>query len=321
MLKSLFVVGAVAIGLTIAGGGEVYAQTFPSKPIRMIAPAAGGGADLVARLVAQGLSVSLGQQVIVDNRGGASGIIAVQILTRAAPDGYTLLFWDTSIFTLPLMKTVPYDPIKDFAPITLADSSPNVLVVHPSVPVKSVKELIALAKAKPGQLNYGSGSSGASPHLAAELFNSMAGVNIVRIAYKGTGPAFNDLLGGQLQLMFTTGGWSQHAKAGRLVALAVTSAKPSALAPGLPTIAASGVPGYEAGTIHGLYAPAGTPPPIINRLYEETARVLNQADMKEKLLNSGFESVGATPQQFVAKLKAEVVKWGKVIKDANIRAE
>ena len=321
MLRTRMALYRLAVGCMIVACGDLSAQSFPSKPIRMIAPEAGGGADLVARIVAQGLSVNFGVPVIVDNRGGAAGIIAAQILTRSAPDGHTLLFYGSGILTLPMMKAVPYDPMKDFAPITLADSSPNVLVVHPTLPVRSVKELIALAKVKPGQLNYGSGSTGAAPHLSAELFKAMAGVNIVRVTYKGTGPALNDLIGGQLHLMFTTGGWSQHVKAGRLIALASTSAVPSALAPGLPTVAASGVPGYEAESIHGLYAPSGTPAAVINRLYQETARVLNQAEVKDKLLIAGVETVGSTPQQFAASLKKEEIKWRKVIKDADIRAE
>ncbi len=303
--------------------GVTSAQNYPSKPIRMIAPEVGGGNDFVARLIAQGLTGVLGQQIVVDNRGSAGGVIAAQLLARAHADGYTLLFYSSGIWTAPfLQENVRYDVLRDFSPITLAASSPNTVVVHPSLAVNSVRELIALAKTKPGVLNYASGNSGSANHLAAELFKSMAGVDIVRITYKGTGAALNDVAAGQVQLMFPAiGSVAPHVKAGRLKALAVTSAEPSALAPGLPTVSASGLPGYEAVAMSGVFAPGKTPAPLIDRLNREIVQFLNAADVKEKLLRSGVEATGSTPQEFASKIKTEMARLSKVIKDAGIRAE
>jgi tripartite-type tricarboxylate transporter receptor subunit TctC len=311
--------GAVLLMLA----GTLCAQSFPAKPIRVYTAEAGGGADVVARLIAQGLTASFNRQVIVENQGAASGAVAAQAVAKSPPDGYTLLFFGSGIWLLPYLRAnVPYDPVRDFTAITLADRSPTVLVVHPSLPVRSVRELIALAKAHPGELNYASGSTGAAPHLAAELFNSMAKVRITRVNYKGTGPALNDLVGGQVQLMFTTTGTGlAQVKSGRLRALGVTSREPSALAPGIPTIAASGVPGYEADSTHGLLAPAGTPPAIVELLNQETVRVLNRADVKEKLLAVGVEAVGTTPASFAATIKDDMAKWGKLIREVGIRAD
>ena len=303
--------------------GVTSAQNYPSKPIRMIAPEVGGGNDFVARLIAQGLTGVLGQQIVVDNRGSAGGVIAAQLLARAPADGYTLLFYSSGIWTAPFLQAdVRYDVLRDFSPITLAASSPNTVVVHPSLAVNSVRELIALTKAKPGVLNYASGNSGSANHLAAELFKSMAGVDIVRITYKGTGPALNDVAAGQVQLMFPAiGSVAPHVKAGRLKALAVTSAEPSALAPGLPTVSASGLPGYEAVAMSGVFAPGKTPAPLIDRLNREIVRFLNTADVKEKLLRSGVEAAGSTPLEFASKIKTEMARLSKAIKDAGIRAE
>jgi tripartite-type tricarboxylate transporter receptor subunit TctC len=301
--------------------GVVCAQTYPNKPIRMVTSAAGGSADFAARLIAQGLTGDLGQQVVVDNRGGSVST-SVAIVAKAPPDGYTLLLYASSLWIAPLLQQVSYDPIKDFSPITLAASSPYILVVHPTVPVTSVKELIALAKAKPGELNYGSSGLGTANHLAAELFNAMAGVSIVHVPYKGAGPALNALIGGQLQVMFpSAGSVTSHIKSGRLKALGVTSAGPSALAPGLPTVAAAGVPGYESLLMIGVFTPAGVPAAIINRLNQEIVKALRKADTKERLFNAGVEAVGGTPAQLAASVKSEMVRLGKVIKDAGIRAE
>jgi tripartite-type tricarboxylate transporter receptor subunit TctC len=288
--------------------------------MRIVTSEPGGGSDFTARVVALGLSASLGQQVIVDNRAGT--VTAAQIMTRAAPDGYTLLSYNNSLWTLPLLQPMFYDTLRDFTPITLATRSPNVLVVHPSVPVTTVRELVAHAKAHPGALNYASGTVGSSNHLAAELFKALAGVNIARIGYKGSGFAVNDLIGGQVQLMFaTSGSIAPHVKSGRLRALAVTSAQPSALTPGLPTIAASGVAGYEAVTMYGLYAPATTPDAIISRLNREAARFLQTPEIKDKLFGAGVETVGGSPQEFTAAIRADIARLAKVIKDAGIRAE
>jgi len=319
MLIKRFVEWMFSIGMMVLGAGIVFGQNYPNKPIRIVASAAGGSGDFAARLIAQGLSGALSQQVVVDNRGG---VIPGEIVSKAPPDGYTLLIDAASFWIGPLLQETPYDPVKDFAPVTLTDSAPNVLVVNPSLPVKSVKELIALAKARPGELNYGSSSTGSTPHLAAELFNMMAGVKIVRVPFKGSGPAVISLLGGQVQLMFATAGSvAPHVKSGRLRALAVASLQPSALAPGLPTIAASGVPGYEAVAFEGMFAPAKTPVAIIDRLNQEIVRVLNRAEVKERFFNAGVETVGSTPEEFATAIKSNVAKWGKLIKEAGIRDE
>ena len=221
-----------------------------------------------------------------------------------------------------MLRQVSYDPLHDFAPITLAGSSPNILAIHPSVPAKTVPELIALAKKRPGELNYSSSSTGASPHLAAELLKSMAGINIVRVAYKGSGPALTALLGGEVQFMFpSTGSANALLKSGKLRPLAVTALKPTALAPGLPTVSESGLPGYESASLLAVFAPAGTPNAIVQRLNQEMAKALQRADARERLFNAGVEAVGSTPEQFAATLKAEMGKWGKVIRDAGIRSE
>ena len=295
------------------------ADNWPLHPLRIVTSEPGGGSDFTARVVAQGLTASLGQQVIVDNRAGT--ITAAQIMVKAAGDGYTLLSYNNSLWTLPLLQPMFYDVLRDFIPITLATRSPNILVTHPSVPVTTVRELVAHAKANPNALNYASGTVGSTNHLAAELFKALAGVQIARIGYKGSGYAVNDLIGGQVQLMFaTSGSIAPHVKSGRLRALAVTSAQSSALAPGLPTIAAS-VPGYEAVTMYGLYAPAKTPAAIIERLNREAARYLQTPEIKDKLFGAGVETVGDAPQAFTAAIKADVARLSKVIRDAGIRAE
>ncbi|MBI3069160.1 MAG: tripartite tricarboxylate transporter substrate binding protein [Betaproteobacteria bacterium] len=314
---------ALSAGMMALGAGGVTAQNYPTKPIRIVAAGPGGTGDFVARLVGQGLTVRLGQQVVVENRAAGGGIIAAQTVAQAAPDGYTLLSYGPTIWLLPfLRRSVPYDPVRDFSPVTSLVTAPNLLVVHPSLPAKSVKELIALAKARPGELNYGSGATGATPHLAAELFKTMAGVDIVRINYKSTGQALNDLIAGQVQLMFSSAAAGlMHVKSGRLRALAVTSAQPSALFPGMPTVAAAGLPGYESASIFAVFAPAKTPAALIHRLNQEIVRVLNGADAREKLLNSGLEAVGSSPEEFAATMKSEMARWGKVIKDAGIRPD
>jgi tripartite-type tricarboxylate transporter receptor subunit TctC len=318
-----FLVAAIFFGVMMLGGGIVYGQNYPSKPIRIVGSASGSGSDLVARIIAQGLTGIFGQQVIIDNRAGTGGINAAEIVTKAPPDGYTLLYYSSNLWLLPLLQdNVPYDPVKDFAPITLTFRSPNLLVVHPSLPVRSVKDLIALAKARPGALNYGSGPTGSSNHLAAELFKAMANVNIVRIPYKGIAAVFTDLLGGQVQIVFSTAvSATPHVKSGRLRALAVTTAVPSALAPGLPTMAASGLPGYESAQMYGVFAPAGTPAALIRRLNEEIVRVLNNPDVKEQLFNIGVEVVASSPEQFAAAIKSDIARMGKVIKEARIKAD
>lgn len=275
-----------------------------------------GSGDFVARLIAPGLAENLGQQVIVDSRG----IVAGEIVAKAPADGHVLLAYGSPLWLLPFMRdNVAYDPVRDFAPLTLAASAPNILVLHPAVPARSVEELIALARAKPGELNYGAGSSGSSAQMAAELFNAMARVNTVRVSYKGTGPALIALIGAQVQLMFpNAGSVKPHLATGRLRALAVTTAAPSALAPGLPTLAASGLPGYESGSPFGLFAPVKTPAALVQRLHQEVVKVLGRTDVKEKFFNLGVETIASSPDQLAATVRSEMAKWGRIIRDAGI---
>ena len=309
----------IPAGALLFGASPACAQSYPNKPIRIITSAPGNGDDLAARLIAQGVAGALGQQVVVDNRG----FVAVEMVAKAAPDGYTVLLYGSPMWLAPFMReSVPYDPVTDFSAVTWATVSPNILVVHPALAVKSVAELVAAAKAKPGELNYGTGSAGSTPHLAAALFKSMTGVNIVRVPYKGSAPALTALIGGQLQFMFpSTSSVAPHLNSGRLKALAVTSAQPSALAPGLPTMAASGLPGYESASLLGVFAPAATPAALVNRLNHEMVRALTRSDAKERLFNSGVEAVGSSPEQFAATVKSEMAKWGKIIRDVGIRDE
>ncbi len=308
--------GLLATGVMLLFAGAADAQEFPTKPIRIVTSAAGGGGDLSTRVIAQGVSGPLGQQVVVDNRA----VIGAEFVAKSPPDGYTLILYGSNIWTAPLLQSTPWDPVRDFSPIMIATNAPNEIVVHPSLPVKNVRELIALAKAKPGSLNYATASTGSSTHLAAELFKSMAGINIVRINYKGPGAAISDLLSGQVQIMISTAASvSPHVKSGRLRALAVGSPRPSALTPGLPTVAASGLPGYEAESPFGLFAPVKTPASVISRLNQEIAQVLQRAEVKERLFNSGIEPVGSSPEQLAAFVKADMARLGKVIKDNNIR--
>jgi tripartite-type tricarboxylate transporter receptor subunit TctC len=319
MLTTRLTVSIALVGIMILSAGLVSGQEYPNKPIRIVTDAAGGNTDLQARLIAQGISGPLGQPVIVDNR--PSGVIPIEVVSKALPDGYILLVNSGTLWIEPLLRKTPYDPVRDFSPITLAAMSPLILVVHPSLPVKSVKDLIALAKAKPGELNYSSGPTGGPNHLAAELFKSMAGVNIVHVSYQGGGPAVTALMGGEVQLLFSLAATATpHVRSGKLRALAVSSAQPSALAPDLPTVAMT-LPGYEAGSMTGMFAPAKTPQAIINRLNQEIVRFLKTPETKEKFLSAGIEPVGSSPAESGAKMKSEMAALGKVIKDAGIKAE
>jgi tripartite-type tricarboxylate transporter receptor subunit TctC len=319
MFKSVsgLLAGFVASGAT----GVAVAQSWPTKPLRMLTAELGGGSDLSARLIANGLSATIGQQVIVDNRVG--GVIIADIAAKSAPDGYTLFTYSSTLWLIPFMrKETPYDPVKDFAPVTLVGSSPMILVTHPSVQANTMKELIALAKAKPGVINFASGPSGAIPHLAGELFKAMAGIDIVHIGYKGVGLAVTDVIGGRIQMMFPNASAAlPQVKAGRLRAHAVSSAKPSALAPGLPTLAESGLPGYECVAMYAVFLPAKTPAALVNRLNKEIVQVLNRPDTKEKFLSASTEIVASTPQGLADTMKSEMARMGKVIKAANISAE
>ena len=300
------------------------AQNYPAKTVRIIAPfPPGGSVDVVGRLLAAKLTENIGQPVIVDNRSGASGNIGMELAARSAPDGYTLV-----INTLPLvtnqflMSRMPYDAIRDFAPISHVTSSPSLVTVHPSLPVRSVKELIALAKARPGQLNYSAAGIGTNPHIAGELFNLLAGVDIVAVQYKGGGPADTATIAGEVGVTF--GNVSQqvgYIKAGRLRALAVTSAKRSALLPDLPTVAEAGVPGYDFVTWHGILAPKETPRPIITYLNEQLKMVLTAPDQARLWQERGLEVVASSPAEFATHIEREQTKWGKVIKERGIKAE
>jgi tripartite-type tricarboxylate transporter receptor subunit TctC len=319
MRLSRFMVFIYSVGIVLINIDAASAQAYPSKPIRIVTSPAGGGSDFVTRLVAQGLTGPLGQPIVVDNR---TLFISGEVASRSPPDGYTLLLSSSTLWVATLLQKAPYDPVADFAPISTTTRSPNMLVVHPSLPAKSVQDLIALAKARPGVLNYGSSTIGSSLHLAAELFKSMAGVNITHISYKATGIAVNDLLGGHLELMFSSiSPVIPHVKTGKLRALAITTTTPSALLPGLPTVAASGLPGYESVSLDGLFAPAKTPAAIISRLHQELVRLLNQPEVKEKFFNTGSEVVGNSPEEFGAAVRGELTRLSKVIKDAGIRAD
>ena len=309
---------AVALLAALAAGSAVAADVYPSKPVRFVTSEPGGGNDIVARVLADGLTPRLGQRVIVDNRG----IVAAEIAKNATPDGYTLLIYGANIWLLPyLRERVPWNPLTDFAPVTIAVQLPNILVVHPALPVKSVRELIDYARARPGKLDYAAGTLGVSPHLAAELFKAMAGVDIVRVPYKGGGPALNGLIAGETNLMFPNAGSAlPHIRSGRVRPLAVSSAQPSALAPGLPTLAST-VPGYEFVAVICVYAPAKTPAALVERLNREAVAVLNEPAVKDKLFNTGNEVVANTPREFADYMKKDMQRMGKVIRDAGIRAE
>ena len=299
-------------------------QAYPAKPVRLVVPSApGGGTDITARVMAPKLGEYLGQQVVVENRAGAGTMIGGELVARAAPDGYTLLMGISTLAINPAMyKKVPYDALKDFAPISQAVSLPNILVVHPSLPAKTVKELIAFSRARPGQIQFASAGVGTNPHLTAELFLSMTGLKMLHIPYKGSGAGIIDVIAGHVPVMtpsILTG--LPHAKAGRLRALGVTSARRAGGAPDIPTIAEAGVPGYEAVQWFGILAPAGTPRAIIDRVHREAVRVLQNPETKERLVADGADPVGSTPEQFAAFIRAETAKWAKVVKAIGIQPE
>jgi tripartite-type tricarboxylate transporter receptor subunit TctC len=309
----------LGIGCTVLASSSA-AQAYPNRPVRIVTSPAGGGNDFAARLIAQGLSAPLGQQVIVDNRAG--GVVPGDVAARSKPDGYTLLVAGGTFTVGPLLEKTPYDPIRDFEPITLIGVAPNVLVVHPSLPVKTVKELIALARSRPGDLNYSAATPGSQSHLAAELLKSMARVNIVRVSYKGTGQAVQAVLSGEVQLLFAnTPSVGPHVKAGKLRALAVTGLAPSPHFPSLPAMTNSGLPGYEVISMDGIYAPAKTPREIVNRLNQEIVRVVTSADVRQKFFDAGVEVVGSSPEEFARRIKAEVDQWSKIIQAGGIKVE
>jgi tripartite-type tricarboxylate transporter receptor subunit TctC len=300
------------------------AQQYPARPIRFICPfAPGGGTDILARLLAQRLYEPLGQPVIVDNRPGAGGVIGAEIAARSPADGYTIVLGSPGPLTInPSLQKVPYDTLRDFAPITLAQISPFVLLVHPSVPANSVKDLIALAKAKPGTLNYGSAGNGSVSHFSSEQFKALAGVDVVHVPYKGAGPYLIDLVAGRLQMAFENlpTVWP-NVRSGKLRLLAVGTKSRSALVPDAPTVAEAGVPGYESSTAFGVLAPAKTPAAAIARLNKELVRILHSPDIKDKMTAEGVEAVGGTPQQYAQHLKEELAKYGRIVKAAGIKPD
>jgi tripartite-type tricarboxylate transporter receptor subunit TctC len=318
------VIGAAAalVGVPAAVHAQ---QQYPSKPIRFVVPyPAGGPLDTVARLLGQKVSEAVKQPLVIDNKPGAGGNIGADAVAKAPADGYTILMGAVATHAInpSLYPNMPYDAARDFAPITQVASTPNVLVVNPSVPASSVREFIAYAKAHPGKLNFGSGSTGSAGHLAGELFKTMAGVEMTHVPYKGAGPAMNDLIGGQIQLMFDNLASSLgQVRAGKVRALAVTTARRSALAPDLPTIAESGLPGFDISTWFGVFAPAGTPRDVLERLHAEFAHALAAPELREKMLNLGAEPVGSTPDQFAAYIRAESEKYARVIRASGAKAD
>lgn len=301
------------------------AQNYPAKPVTIIVPfAAGGTTDILARVIGQALTKELGQQVIVDNRAGAGGNIGGALAAKANADGYTLFMGTvgTHAINAALYKKMTFDPVKDFAPLTRVAMVPNLLVANPARPYKNVKELIAYAKANPGKVTFGSSGSGSSIHLSGELFNSMAKVEMIHIPYKGSAPAVTDLVGGQIDIMFDNMPSAiQHVRSGRLKPLAVTTAKRSPELPEVPTIAEAGVPGYEATSWFGMFAPAATPAPVVTRLNQALVKVLADAEVKKKLAEQGAEPYSETPAQFAAFIQAEAAKWSKVVKESGATAD
>lgn len=318
---------AIGLALGVAAPLEASAATtsaYPNRPIRLIVPyAPGGGADTLARGIGQKLSEMLGYAVVIDNRGGGGTILGSDLAAKARPDGHTIiLVASTHAVVSSLHKNLPYDPIRDFAPVVRVASAPNILALHPSLPAASVKELVGLAKSRPGQLVYASSGNGGGSHLAMEFLKSMARIDLIHVPYKGTGPAVIDLLSGQAQLMFGGMiGTLTHVKSGRLKALAVSSAKRSPVVPDLPTIAESGFPGYEAATWYGVLAPAGTPVAIVRKLNTEIIATLDQPDLKQRMGGQGADPAPSTPEEFAAYIKTEVAKWAKVVKESGARPD
>jgi len=315
--------GVIASGLAAAGG--VDAQSYPVRPIRMVIPfSAGGATDVPGRLIAQKLSGALGQQVIIDNRSGAGGVIGSQIVAKAQPDGYTMLLTGTAFSLAPTIYRgkLSFDAVKDFAPVAQIALTANVLVVHPSLPPRSVREFIALVQSQPGKIDYASSGTGGAQHLMAVLFLSMARINMTHVAYRGSGPAMADLAGGHIKVGFP--GIAiviPHTKTGRLVPLGVTTARRAPELPDVPTIAEAGVPGYEAAVWYGILMPAGTPRPVIERMHGELVKLLRLPDVRDGMATAGYDIVTSRPEAFAAFLEADIAKWGRVIKEARIQPE
>ena len=320
---NLFSISAIALAALSTAAFAQDAAHYPSRPIRMIVPfAPGGGLDISTRLIGQKLTEKWGQNVVVDSRPGAATIVGTEIASRASPDGYTVLMITTTFAINPgLYSKLPYDPGRDFTPVTQLNSQPNVVVVPPSFAGNSVKDLIALAKAKPGELTFASPGAGSAPHLAAEMFQRAAGVSMIHVPYKGIPPAVTDVIGGRVTMLFTTTiSAAPHIKAGKLRAVAITSAKRQAGMPDVPTIGET-LPGYRAEAFQGMVVPAGVPQAIVTKLSAEVARIVRLPDVTERFQLDGAEPVGSTPKEFAAFLRAEMQKWSKVVKDAGIKPE
>jgi tripartite-type tricarboxylate transporter receptor subunit TctC len=313
-----------ASAMLFMGVDSTYAQSYPNQPIRFIVPyAAGGGVDMVARAVGPTLSERLGQPVVIDNRGGAGGNIGTELAARAEPNGYTIVMGAAALaINTSLYRKLRFDPVKDFVPISLISATPNILAVHPTIPAKSVRQLIQLAKAKPGSLNYGSAGNGTTSHLALELFKTMAGVEIVHIPYKGTAPAVVGLLGGEVAMMLAPAlTLISHVRSKKVNGLAVSSLKRLPAIPELPTIAESGVPGFEARQWYGVLAPTGTPKAIVMRLNSEIVKIVDSPEVTKRFMSEGSEPIGSTPEEFARHLKAEIAKWTKAVAASGARVD
>jgi tripartite-type tricarboxylate transporter receptor subunit TctC len=317
---------AVLAALTLlpAGVGAQATDGYPAKPIRFILPfPPGGGTDILGRLLSERLAARLGQPVVIENRGGAGGNVGAEAAAKSAPDGYTIVLVAPSLAISPsLYSKLPYDPVKDFSPVSLVATVPNVMVTHPSVPARTLSEFIALAKTKPGAMNFGSGGNGTSNHLAGELFNIVAGVRLVHVPYKGVNLAMNDVMAGEVQLVVIgIPAAAPHIKAGKLRALAVIDSRRAAALPEVPTVAEAGLPGFEVTTWYGVLAPAGTPRPIVMRLNAEIVKVMQSPEMKDRLASMATEPVTSTPEAFAELIRQEIVKWGKVVRAAGLKAD
>ena len=324
-MKSAVAFACCALCVIVAVPVIAGEPAYPQRPIRLIIPQSPGGAsDTVGRTVAQKLGERLGQQIVADNRPGATGNIGAELVARGTPDGYTMLLTAPNLVTSPsLYARTGFDPVKDFAPVSQLTMSPNVFIVHPSFNARSMKELIEVARSKPGQIDFSSSGLASTQHLAGELLNVLAGIRLVHVPYKGGGPALIDLMGGRVPVMVSSlPSAVPQIKAGKVRALAVTSAKRSSATPELPTVAeATGFAGYEASTWQGLVFPAATPRTVVQRVADETVKVLAMSDVRERLRDQGYETVGSTPEQFGAYIRSELAKWSKVIKSAGIKAE
>ncbi len=309
--------------LLLLVASTAFAQTYPSKPVRFVVPyAAGGATDLIARVIGERLSAGLGQPFVIDNRPGAATLLGAQIVAKAEPDGYTLLMATSTTLAInaSLYKTLPYDPVKDFAPISLAIQHPFVLLVDPKLPAHNVRELVALAKSKPGQLAYASGGSGSFPHLAMALFQTMTGIDVIHVPYKGSAPALTDLMGGQIAMMFDNTALN-YVKGGKIRALAVTTKDRLSVMPDVPTLQEAGVPGYELAAWQGVVAPAGTSRAVVERLNTEIVKLLHEPDTARRLTGDGGQIITSTPDQFAAYIKSEIGRFAKIVKDSGAKVE